>query len=69
MDNASAQTSTAKNGSPCQGILMMRLTSLYNLVKIICFSYWSYTFFKITYLNEEVNCTGPSPTVRVPCPN
>jgi len=24
-------------------------------------------FYKTTYLNEEVNCTGPSPSVRVPC--
>jgi len=46
-----------------------RLTSLYRLVQISCFSYWNYIFlfYKTTYLNEEVNCSEPSPSVRVPC--
>jgi hypothetical protein len=25
------------------------------------------TFYKISYLNEEINCTGPSPSVSIPC--
>jgi hypothetical protein len=29
----------------------------------------SFTFLKTTYLNEEVNCTGPSPSVSVPWSN
>jgi hypothetical protein len=30
----------------------------------------SYTCFtKQAYLNQEVNCTEPSPSVRTPCPN
>ncbi len=27
----------------------------------------NFPFYKTTYLNEEVNCTEPSPSVRVPC--
>jgi hypothetical protein len=27
------------------------------------------SFFTTTYLNEEVNCTKPFPSVRVPCSN
>jgi hypothetical protein len=26
-----------------------------------------FSLFKTKYLNEEVNCTQPSPSVRVPC--
>ncbi len=26
----------------------------------------NFLFYKATYLNEEVNCTEPSPSVRVP---
>ncbi len=39
-------------------------------VQINYFSNWNYIFlfYKTTYLNEEVNCTGPSLTVRVPWP-
>jgi hypothetical protein len=46
----------------------VQLTSLSLLVKISCFSYWSYIFpfLQTTYLNEEVNRTQPSPSVRVP---
>jgi hypothetical protein len=28
-----------------------------------------FTFYKTSYLNEEVNCTEPSPSVSVPCKN
>ncbi len=40
------------------------LTSLYQLIQISYFSYWLY---ETTYLNEEVNCTDPSLSTRVPC--
>ncbi len=42
------------------------------LVHFVCFSwflYWKYYlhFYKTGYLNEEVNCTDPSPSISVPC--
>jgi hypothetical protein len=56
-----------------QGILTkgegsVQLTSLFLSVKISCFPDWNFIFifYKTTYLNEEVNCTEPSPSVGVP---
>jgi hypothetical protein len=46
----------------------VQLTSLYQLVKISSFLNWKYyiRFYKTSYLNEEVNCTEPSPSVSIP---
>jgi hypothetical protein len=46
----------------------VQLTSSYNLVLICSFSLWRFTFifYKTTYLNEEVNCTDPFPSISVP---
>ncbi len=57
-----------------QGILTEReesvhLTSLYQLVQISCFQCWKSILFisyKTSFLEEEVNCTEPSPSVRIP---
>jgi hypothetical protein len=37
------------------------LTSMYQLVKISCVSFFTYSFlfYKITCLNDEVNCIAP----------
>jgi hypothetical protein len=55
-------------GIVTEGEVSLRLTSLYWLVQINCVSYWNYIFLfcKTTYLNEDVNCTEPSPSVRFP---
>ncbi len=61
---------------PIQGILtegerlLEWLTSLYQLVQINGILYWNifFPFYRTSYLNEEVNCTETSPSVRVPCP-
>ncbi len=47
------------------------LTSSYEPVQISCFSHQNYNFlfYKTTYLNDEVNCTENSPSVRVPWPD
>jgi hypothetical protein len=47
----------------------VRLSSLSLLVQIICFLYSNriFLFYKASYLNKEVNCTEPSPSVRFPC--
>ncbi len=64
-----------KNATPFQGILTegegsVRLTSSHQLVQISCFSNWNCTFifYKTTHINEEVNCTEPSLSARVPWP-
>ncbi len=37
-----------------------------NFVQISCFFY-SIFHIKTSYLNEEVNCTNPSPSISIPC--
>jgi hypothetical protein len=46
----------------------VQCTSLHKLVWISCFWYCKHyiLFYKTSYLNEEVNCTEPSPSVSVP---
>ncbi len=64
---------TGYTGIPVQGSLTERegsvqFTSLYKLVQIGCFLFGTVLFslYKTTYLNEEVNRTDPSPSVRLP---
>ncbi len=40
------------------------------LIIILCFYYWTYIFFfftKTSYINKEVNCTYPNPSLRILC--
>jgi hypothetical protein len=64
---------TGYTGIPVQGSLTERegsvqFTSLYKLVQIACFLFGTvlFSFYKTTNLNEEVNRTDPSPSVRLP---
>jgi hypothetical protein len=41
--------------------LLTSIDQLHLILKIL------FTFYKTSYLNEEVNCTEPSPSVKVPC--
>ncbi len=46
----------------------VRLTSLYQWVQISCCLYWIFFLsYQTSCLNEEVNCTEPSPSARVSC--
>ncbi len=45
---------------------LLVLTSLEQLIFILEFGNIMYLFCKASYNNEEVNCTEPSPPVRVP---
>ncbi len=56
-------------GNLTEGKVSVQLTSLYVLVQISCFRKYKHYLLinKTSYLNEEVNCTEPSPSVRVPC--
>ncbi len=61
-------TKFVEQGSQIEGDGSVRLTSLYQLVKISCFLYWKnyLPFLKNSYLSEEVSGTEPSPSVSVP---
>ncbi len=47
----------------------VQLTSLYLQVQIRCFKCLKIFFliYLTTFFNEEVNCTEPTPSVRIPC--
>ncbi len=57
------------HGSLTEGEGSVQLTSLYFLFEISSLLYWKLYlpfFTRTSYLNEEVNCTEPSPSVSVP---
>jgi hypothetical protein len=50
-----------------QGILStIDLLALISLDDLLFFENFIYLFTKTSYLNEEVNCTDPSPSVSIP---
>jgi hypothetical protein len=55
-------------GSLTKGKVSVQLISLYQLISCFLKLKIVFTFvYKTSYLNEEVNCTEPSPSVGVPC--
>ncbi len=56
-------------GNLTEGEGSVQLTSLYWQVKVSCFrcsKHYLLFFIKMSFLDEEVNCTGPSASVSVP---
>ncbi len=51
------------NGDSTVDLLVLNSLDQFHFIEKII-----YLFCKMSYLNEEVNCTEPSPSVSVPCP-
>ncbi len=74
MDLNEWETFRSKKNEKRQGSLtevegLVQLTSLYKLISVIYYINQNiiYIFHKTSYLNEEVKCTQPSPSVSIPC--
>jgi hypothetical protein len=50
-----------------EGLSEVKLLVLTGLDLLFLMSQTLFTFYKTSYLNEEVNCTVPSLSVSVPC--